>query len=913
MASMIGRWALCTSPASDGREDERLSRCVSQSLRVECAAARPPASASHDLTAAIGAPASHGAELSAVAQRYIAARRGVTANSTGGLPPRGFGSLMCSGVNGSVVTRQAELQLYSRLDGELCASVYPLSANGAISPAHVRYARFLMNGAIETSLLNKTTALNWTSQVIRDTISHAGRCRLAVNIQTAPFHVELRYAVRQTWLRVAQALGDAVFVRFIVGTPKTPLEPAVQAAYTAELAHYGSDILRLDFTDCYHCLYFKLLAWFRHAHSETECEYIAKVDDDTYTRLIPLINYLDTQPRDDVYFGMAFHSWAQHPNLHNPVVNDTGNKWHMADLFPALAYWPPFVNGNIVGLSRNLIPHVLGIADRDLRNFRVDDAALGVFISEKVTDFKTGAPIVYANDQVVFGAQEGRCSDNSTAWDSPNFSFNYNLYDRYDEDLDGTFCRLIDRSGQPEEFQRDDGRAAMVVSKRGDRVALWSRPVPWVRDRSSTSAPRSAAATPAFVAIHGTQYGGIDVRPPDLRIYGGDAVSAPPDSAQADEVRFVSKRAPRYARRHCGRDHLHVGHWRSGGWESEHLWAEYCWRLNSVVLLSLRVTKHPHPDPLIIARVTDLKASRLVVLVPASCYAAKVVAFVRELAPFLQKVPGPSQIVIGWGVCRDGVDGTKRLPIPGVGSIGTGGTNASAAEVEALVRAVAGYTPVKMIAAGAGAATSEAAIAVAAAAVVHPDDLVVTLDASMRVTSDRFFLAARAVAARNQTVLFPVPFQRYPSATISRFLAATKASNSTAHAASQLSAILPSVGRYMSAAPIAVGIASDLQRLGAFNALAPVSGTDLVNAAHVSHLAVLRLTSLHVTSVWAPVDCGEHTLAADSPEAYERCAAEAELNAGSAEMLRVIQLHAAESAPAPVPPSDHKAVSTVVL
>ena len=105
-------------------------------------------------------------------------------------------------------------------------------------------------------------------------------------------------------------------VRFVIGTStKNPLSPVEEELLKAELVSSPDDMLQLDFVECYDCVFTKVLAWFNHALEETKCAYIAKVDDDTYIRLIPLLNFLAKQPRDNLYFGMLFHTWATPDHL----------------------------------------------------------------------------------------------------------------------------------------------------------------------------------------------------------------------------------------------------------------------------------------------------------------------------------------------------------------------------------------------------------------------------------------------------------------------------------------------------------------------------------------------------------------------------------------------------------------------
>ena len=553
---------------------------------------------------------------------------------------------------------------------------------------------------------------------------------------------------------------------------------------------------------------------------------------------------------------MAFHTWATHPNMYNSVINDTSYKWHMADLFPELKFWPPYVTGNIVGLSRNLVEFVLEIQRQRPANYRVDDAVLGAFLSELVVDRKTGAPLVYGTDQAVFGAQDNQCNSSLSTWDSPNFSFNYNMYDRWEDDLNGSFCSRVDRSGQPEELQRDNGRLATIAHKRSDRAAMWEREVPWALEKSAVL-PQKPALYRAFA---GTHYGMMDAKPLDLLMFGDAAVRNMLDAYAAAEIKYVSERAPRFAARFRGAGGgAHLGHWRADVWSYEHLWAEYCWgpaAPMTAVLLSMRVSKHPYPDVLIKHRIVNLAASRLVVTLAGACSIAELASFVGETAPWLRKLSGDAVLVIGWGDCPEGTRAAR--PPPGMRPYD--GQTSSAPAVEAALRGLAQGIPLSVI--GTGAPFTRASALRAALGSLQHSDLVVVMDADRRISSERFFLSARAITYENATMYFPVVFSRFSPSVISAYLERSPLSDAERAAAAEPTSVSDVTGRYDEGVSVVAAFVRDLHALNAFSAsdeaaevTGGMEGLALYNAARASRIAVLQLVFTHIVQEWRPRNC----------------------------------------------------------
>lgn len=324
---------------------------------------------------------------------------------------------------------------FDESDRRFCAYMHPMKVKGNLSTPHFRYARFLMNQKVETPLLSVGRPGGFNRPGNR-------HCRLAINIQTSPSQVEMRDLLRSTWIQTARALEeDVVRFYFVLGNAQEPLAPHIQLELEREM-RTSRDMLLLNFTECYHCGYKKLLKWYEWALDKTECDYILKVDGGAYLRLIPLLNYLSqfgTGAMENIYFGMTFNGWDKfNTSGASPVIKDPNHRWYMHDLYPH-DFLPPYVTGNVLGLSRNLVRYLLQRSQDASRNWRVDDATVGIFISELVQNTSTGMPVVYANTEEYW--RPDRMCKADTIWDNSNFGLN--MRDRFEDDINGIFCARI--------------------------------------------------------------------------------------------------------------------------------------------------------------------------------------------------------------------------------------------------------------------------------------------------------------------------------------------------------------------------------------------------------------------------------------------------------------------------------------
>lgn len=128
-----------------------------------------------------------------------------------------------------------------------------------------------------------------------------------------------------------------------------------------------------------------------------DCEIIYKVDDDTYYRMLPLINYIikawGNEPPKGKYMGLQRGKWD---GARPPVITDPANPW----------YTPLAISATSEGISYTMVPRTSLFRNR--------------YMQDLYAHYMSGA------------AGWGMSS-------SPQF----NMYKSYRADINGDFCRNV--------------------------------------------------------------------------------------------------------------------------------------------------------------------------------------------------------------------------------------------------------------------------------------------------------------------------------------------------------------------------------------------------------------------------------------------------------------------------------------
>ena len=293
-----------------------------------------------------------------------------------------------------------------------------------------------------------------------------GACKLAVGVLSTitPRGALARRAVRETYGKLSKALLGAVEIYFVLARKPGAPQRVLDGLWREREQH--SDLVVFDFEDGYDKLFVKTTRFFVWAAENTQCGAILKTDDDTYLRLMPLLNFIEARAEKDpetgtaqlskAYFG--FH-WAYKRKdgtwVHSKVVKDKKSAWYMHDQYPK-DYFPLYMSGAGYGMSRDVARWLSGrIAD--VPTFRLEDAGVGIALSAfKGLRYLTGPE----------WDRQGRsvpCSVD-TILDNPAFNKNFNFFAHYDRDMSGKFCTGL-----------KTGLVAAGVAHQGD-ASIFARP-----------------------------------------------------------------------------------------------------------------------------------------------------------------------------------------------------------------------------------------------------------------------------------------------------------------------------------------------------------------------------------------------------------------------------------------------------
>ena len=189
------------------------------------------------------------------------------------------------------------------------------------------------------------------------------KIELIILILTAPSNLELRTAIRKTWLR--GKTSNTVHL-FVTGTKE--LSKRLEDLIDEENKEFN-DMLLFDFKDSYSKLTDKVLLTFDWLSKHYSFSYMLKCDDDTFVKLNEFYKALHLQPSSKLYWGF-FDGRSR--------VKKTGKwkelSWNICDL-----YLPYAVGGGYV-LSEDLVEYISNNKDT-LRKFKSEDISVGLWLA----------------------------------------------------------------------------------------------------------------------------------------------------------------------------------------------------------------------------------------------------------------------------------------------------------------------------------------------------------------------------------------------------------------------------------------------------------------------------------------------------------------------------------------------------
>ena len=216
---------------------------------------------------------------------------------------------------------------------------------------------------------------------------------LLMLIISAPFHLNERQVVRQTWLSYlvnnsrslgpsnvrafkdpTDAANDLVIHYWFVCGHYYDNESDIEGAVNNESNVYG-DILRLEYTESYILLVHKTLSSLRFA-SKMDVRFVLKIDDDVYLHFPRMIWWLRTASLPEKLYGGYLLTKAK--PIRKPL-----HKWHVSKQHYNKTYFPPYCNGPFYFMSRAVVLEVLEASFTEGSSFPLEDVFIGI-LAQKV-------------------------------------------------------------------------------------------------------------------------------------------------------------------------------------------------------------------------------------------------------------------------------------------------------------------------------------------------------------------------------------------------------------------------------------------------------------------------------------------------------------------------------------------------
>lgn len=216
---------------------------------------------------------------------------------------------------------------------------------------------------------------------------------LLMLIISAPFHLNERQVVRQTWLSYlvnnsrslgrsnvrafkdpTDAANDLIIHYWFVCGHYYDNESDIEGAVNNESNVYG-DILKLEYTESYVLLVHKTLSSLRFA-SKMDVRFVLKIDDDVYLHFPRMIWWLRTASLPEKLYGGYLMTKAK--PIRKPL-----HKWHVSKQHYNKTYFPPYCNGPFYFMSRAVVLEVLEASFTEGSSFPLEDVFIGI-LAQKV-------------------------------------------------------------------------------------------------------------------------------------------------------------------------------------------------------------------------------------------------------------------------------------------------------------------------------------------------------------------------------------------------------------------------------------------------------------------------------------------------------------------------------------------------
>ncbi|XP_018614631.2 beta-1,3-galactosyltransferase 5-like [Scleropages formosus] len=211
---------------------------------------------------------------------------------------------------------------------------------------------------------------------------------LMILVTSAPWHLEQRNSIRNTWAKKQGKDFNSWQVLFLIGHHAGA---GTSPEILKEQQTFG-DILVGNYVDCYRNLTLKVMHGMKWVAENCEPQFVLKTDDDCFVNTCHLPRFLVkfNNIKSGLYAGSLF------PQAKRRVIRDPFSKWYVSwEDFEEERY-PPYASGIGYVLSLDAVLKILKVAEH-VRPIPVEDAYMGILAKEAGIPVRSSARFMKHN------------------------------------------------------------------------------------------------------------------------------------------------------------------------------------------------------------------------------------------------------------------------------------------------------------------------------------------------------------------------------------------------------------------------------------------------------------------------------------------------------------------------------------
>nr|CAG4644984.1 EOG090X0A8N [Leptodora kindtii] len=197
-----------------------------------------------------------------------------------------------------------------------------------------------------------------------DSSRRGSKVRLLIIVVSSPTKSATRSVIRETWLSDRDARYRHFFVVGVAG-----LSSSVADSLADESAAHGDILTLSNLADSYQNLADKVLGALSLVSGIVHFDHVLKCDDDSFVRVSRLLDEIEKQPQERLYWGFFKGGSTVHRK----------GKWQEPEWFLCDTYLPYALGGGYI-LSVDLVRHLVINAGL-LQQYRSEDVSVGTWLS----------------------------------------------------------------------------------------------------------------------------------------------------------------------------------------------------------------------------------------------------------------------------------------------------------------------------------------------------------------------------------------------------------------------------------------------------------------------------------------------------------------------------------------------------